>query len=413
MLIANRGGVYGGGAERRIKLLVEEMIRRGTFEKIILLSSSEESKNIKKIKLDITAAQKKTILNFYYNEHDAGESYYFTKNLIKKFTLDIIQLHNMDDIGVLKAISESSMPTIFIAHDYWPLCGKRHFIDPYKARNEKVCLGSNVLKCVPCIGVRPYLKIKKIQRLMKKITLGIAPTKITRDIYEKHNVLVNKWKIVLPWIDTKVFKPLNKKKRGEDILFVGSLLDYKGAWVITEAFARISSIMPHSRLLFIGPNQEKGSIFRKKIENFAKKNGFSDKIVFMGVKSWKDIVKHSRRCGVYVCPTVWPELFGLNWAEALASGCPVVASRIGGIPELIDGCGILVEPRDHDALANAAIRILKNKKLAGELGESGSRMILKRFNVRRAADDFTKIYHDTISKKQGMTTGNKRPVKES
>ena len=291
------------------------------------------------------------------------------------------------------------MPIIFVAHDYWPICGQRCFIDPYKAEKKEVCLKTGIVKCVFCIGARPYLKTKRIQKLMKKVTRGISPTLKTCRIYEKHGVLTGKWSIVLPWINLEVFASGKKIKRNKDVLFVGSLLDYKGAMVIARAFPIILKKVPKSKLIYIGAFQGKKSIFRKKIEDLAKEEGITDKIKFLKGKRSEEIAEYQKKCGVYVCPPIWPELFGLNWAEAMASGCPVVASDIGGIPEFIVHTdkginGLLFKPRNHKELAQKVIKILQDENLSRKISENGAKYAAKHFDIRNNMKEIIRVYKD-------------------
>lgn len=394
LMLVNESGFRGGGAERRIVLLLKHLLKRSAFKRIVILHSSKTiEEDFKAMGLGKNAGH--CCVEFIYLPRNSASAYDKTCSAIRDYRPVIIQLHNTDNTNILKAIAESKIHSIFVAHDYWPLCGKRHFIDPCNAQDAPFCTEADFFKCVRCRGLRSYLKLKAIRRMINRFDRGVSPTRITREIYEKHDVLVGRWEIISPWIDTGIFRKKTKtSKRNDDVLFVGSLADYKGAWVIARAFASISASVPDARLLFIGPNQEKDGLFRKKIEGIAIKNGFFGRVKFLGNKSWKEIAEYHEKCGVYVCPTVWPELFGLNWAEALASGCPVVASRIGGIPELLDGYGILVRPRDTKELADAVIRVLKDKKLAERMGKNGSKMALSRFDVKRACDEFVLLYAD-------------------
>jgi len=69
-------------------------------------------------------------------------------------------------------------------------------------------------------------------------------------------------------------------------------------------------------------------------------------------------------------PSIWPEAFGIVVIEAMASGRPVIASRIGGIPDLVrdEVTGLLVQNGDAEALAAAMIRLLADRELASRLG---------------------------------------------
>jgi len=91
---------------------------------------------------------------------------------------------------------------------------------------------------------------------------------------------------------------------------------------------------------------------------------------------------------VCVVPSVWQEAFGLSALEPMARGVPVAASRVGGLPEVVeDGVtGVLVEPGAEAELAGALARLLASPELRRRLGRSGRRRALERFSRARQLD---------------------------
>ena len=94
---------------------------------------------------------------------------------------------------------------------------------------------------------------------------------------------------------------------------------------------------------------------------------------------------------------------GRSVLEAMVSGKPVVASRVGGIVDLVqDGVtGILVEPGDYQALAKAIIRLLKDKGLRQKMGEEARKRVDERFSTEKMVAEIEKIYNELL-KKKGM-----------
>jgi glycosyltransferase involved in cell wall biosynthesis len=91
-----------------------------------------------------------------------------------------------------------------------------------------------------------------------------------------------------------------------------------------------------------------------------------------------------------VLPSLWAEPFGLVGPEAMAHGIPVVASRVGGVPEwLTDGeTGFLVEPKDVDALAARINTLLGDPSLAERLGRNAREEAARRFTLKRYVDSY-------------------------
>jgi len=111
----------------------------------------------------------------------------------------------------------------------------------------------------------------------------------------------------------------------------------------------------------------------------------------------EEVVQLYSHAAVFVCPSIY-EPFGLINLEAMACGTPVVASRVGGIPEVVvDGeTGLLVEPGDPAALAAALRRVLDDPARAARMGEAGRRRVEAHFSWDRIAERTMEIYRQAI-----------------
>jgi glycosyltransferase involved in cell wall biosynthesis len=100
---------------------------------------------------------------------------------------------------------------------------------------------------------------------------------------------------------------------------------------------------------------------------------------------------------VAVVPSLY-EGFGLPAAEALACGVPVVSTTAGALPEVVghDGCGILVPPRDHEALAAGIKRLLDSEDLRRDMAHSGRKRVEQMFSWRQAAEKTLDVYREVM-----------------
>ena len=101
---------------------------------------------------------------------------------------------------------------------------------------------------------------------------------------------------------------------------------------------------------------------------------------------------------IYICSSRFEGL-PLSVIEAMALGIPSVATKVGGIPSIIqDGyTGLLVEPEDSDAIANAVLTLIENPKLRKKIGENGRSFVLKNFDIEKTAKEYEKIYFEILS----------------
>jgi len=155
------------------------------------------------------------------------------------------------------------------------------------------------------------------------------------------------------------------------VLFLGHLHPRKGPQVLAHAIPLIRSTRP-VRFVFAGPDRGSGGEVRKVLETA----GVASGVTMLGVVPKAQLAPLYRRADIFVFPTSWEtEGFGLVAAEAMASGTPVVASRIGAIPEVVvDGeSGLLVTPNDPEELAIALERLLEDDGLRGKMGRAAAR----------------------------------------
>ena len=118
------------------------------------------------------------------------------------------------------------------------------------------------------------------------------------------------------------------------------------------------------------------------------------RVEFAGALSREKIAEHYRHAAVLCLPSIY-EGFPVTILEAMAAGLPVVATRVGGTPELVhDGCGILVPPRDPVALANALSHLARHRTLGHDLGRAGRERVETYFTLDRMIATYRDLYHE-------------------
>jgi len=179
----------------------------------------------------------------------------------------------------------------------------------------------------------------------------------------------------------------------DEIVFgtVGRLVTTKGQTYLIEAFEAVMKKIPNSRLVIIG----NGSL-SKKLQTQVKKSGISSRVLFTGYR--KDVLELLRGFDVFVLPSL-AEGLSIALLEAMASRLPVIASNVGGIPEVFGNshCGRLVPPNDSTALSAAMVEIgLLDNNHKKRLGEEGRKKIEKEFTADVMIRKIQDIYESVL-----------------
>jgi glycosyltransferase involved in cell wall biosynthesis len=136
------------------------------------------------------------------------------------------------------------------------------------------------------------------------------------------------------------------------LLFVGRLVSIKGTDVAIHALRRLHDRGIERSLTICGGGPEMPSL-----KNLAEEKGLSHAVRFEGWTAPEELVEHYSKAEVTLVPSRY-EPFGIVALEAIACGCPVVASSVHGLPQAVGDCGFLVEPDNPEALADSVERSL-------------------------------------------------------
>jgi phosphatidylinositol alpha-mannosyltransferase len=155
-----------------------------------------------------------------------------------------------------------------------------------------------------------------------------------------------------------------------NILFLGRLEKRKGLSYLLEGYALLKKEMPDIRLIVVGGD---GGL-REACERYVRHKKLTD-VVFTGYVPDEELPRYYKTADVYCAPNTGQESFGIVLLEAMAAGTPIVASNIEGFADVLtDGQeGLLVPPRNGEALAAALHRLLSDAALREEMGKQGGK----------------------------------------
>ncbi len=178
------------------------------------------------------------------------------------------------------------------------------------------------------------------------------------------------------------------------VLFVGDLNPYKAPDVLLGAFSRVIKDIPHGLLIFVG-----GGVLRTQLEGAAEDLGTEHQVIFTGFI--EDISKKSLyyHAADIFCLSSISECLPLVVLEAMASGVPVIASAIGGIPDVIqDGKnGILLTPGDPDVWAQAITDLLKDEEARKRISLEGKHTV-EAYSWEKVCDHTEKVYEECLAR---------------
>ncbi len=206
------------------------------------------------------------------------------------------------------------------------------------------------------------------------------------------------------------------------LLFVGRVSPEKGLHVLLDAFNEVAGRHPEVQLEIVGPEAQTPVEFIIALSDdhrvsalapFYERSylaqlqarlpaSLSKRMSFSGPVPYAHLINRYRAAGMFIFPSVCHEAFGMPIIEAMACQVPVVATRSGGIPEIVEEgrTGLLVERGDAAALAEAISLLLVNEDLRQTMGKAARQRVLDRFSWEHVTDDlfckYEGLFENTI-----------------
>ena len=298
--------------------------------------------------------------------------------LVKSYKPNIIYTANNHELILLAPVLRAiKIPVLNHMHDPPPSIPFQRWIFNFWDRpiNRYVTVSSNVQSRLVELGARS----DKISLLENGVDLSLFPYQAKRS---DHFVKRYDW------------------PPGSVILGMTSqMIEEKGHLDLIEAVGLLRKNYPHIRLVIGG--RKEGQYYQKLVSELANK-GMLDIVVFSG---WLKEVRHFfSSIDIFVLPSRHEEGFGLVVAQAMAVGLPVVATRSGGVSEVIENevTGFLLEKRSPSGLASAISHLVKLPQLRQSMGMAGRRRIEKQFDLSRQAARFKTVL-ETLANSVNLT----------
>lgn len=204
--------------------------------------------------------------------------------------------------------------------------------------------------------------------------------------------------IVPNGVDDKRFSPTKEKDKikakfgikGNVVLYVSRMSYRKGPHVLLNAFSKIED----ATLVIVGSGE-----MLPFLKAQAKFLGIEDRVVFMGYVPDDLLPEIFKMADIFVLPSVSSEAFGIVVLEAMASGVPVIATDVGGIPEVLkeNEAGLLIPPGNELELRKAIQKLLNNEELRKWYGINGRKAVEEKYSWDKVVVEIEKVYEEIIS----------------
>lgn len=346
--------------------------------------------------IDFNNCSKIKALNIIYSKK--------TKKVMHKaledFKPDIVHLNNFQrqlTSSIIKPIKKANIPIIYTAHDLQAICPASTMLDS-KINTCEQCIKGKYINCVKkgCIkgsrlksilgAVEGYFyKVNKVYR--KQIDYIITPSEFYRNKLIDSDIHENKIKTIHNSIDSRKYK-IEIKDYGYALYF-GRLSSEKGILNLINAFMKTKE----GKLYIAGEGPEKANI-----EQIIKENKLEKRVKILGFLNQNEIKKHIAESSFVVIPSIWYENCPYSILETQAIGKPIIASKMGGIPELIeeDKNGYLYECNDINKLTKLMRNMFEDEKKRKDMSEYSKKLAKEKYSEESYYNELIKIYEQLI-----------------
>lgn len=357
-----------GGVERHIRYLSKEPLRAGHKVSVVVSRppGSSERQTVDGIE------EFRTPYLFKLFKVPIMPSYY---HCLSSINPDIVHVHgtipNVSDIAILYALKQGK-PSLL------------HYHFDGNAESSLGTLFANIYN----YSINSFI-VRKASKVITETKLYAETSPVLKHHIKNIEVVPNGVDLerFSPTVEEGNIREKYQLPAGNIIFFAGRLVKYKGLEYIIKAMKFIN----RGTLLIAGIGQEE--IYLKKLVRQLNLNN----VKFLGIIAHEDLPKFYCISDVYVVPSITRgENFGIAPLEAMACGVPVITSNLPGFREFIpDDCGMRVEPKDIDGLANTINSLLSDSSLREKMGQA-ARKNAEKYSWERIAERVLNIYEELL-----------------
>lgn len=323
------------------------------------------------------------------------------------FDVYVISMHSPQGTIIEKKFAENSINVWFLNHDTAPNLSALFKI--YKQLNKikpdivhthlsafiytLPWIFLNRKKILHTIHNRPIYEfspklrsnIKILYQMNKAIPIAISDT-IAKEVKDLYKIKEDQIEVIYNPVDISIYnKNSIKKKKNDDVTFinVARFTSVKNQSLIIDAFSKVQEQINNIKLILVGDGE-----LRNAVEKKAAQNGLSDVVEFTG--NIQNVAEKLRSSDVFVLPSRYEGL-PLTILEAMATGLPIIATNVGGVPDIVKDNGVLFKDNDLNGLVAAMLKLAQDIKLREEMGKKSIKYVEK-FDVKSITNQYQLLY---------------------
>ncbi|HJT58866.1 MAG TPA: glycosyltransferase family 4 protein [Ktedonobacteraceae bacterium] len=341
--------------------------------------------------------QLKQLLNYYRRYHSPANAREL-RRAISTIQPDVLYVWEITGIGVssiIKTLPDLHVPIVFHLGSYWLLYARSPETEQSRLRTrwlKQWLIGTvSELTWTSLIAVSALVKEKYVQAGFDEQRIEVI-----------HNGIDARF---LAASNTRVDAASNAYR----LLFVGRVRAEKGIMILLKALDLLMHeegwINKKQKSLCLHIFGDGDAVYISELQSFLHERQLTSFVTFHGIVSQDELIEQYDRADMLLVPSLWQEPFGLVVLEAMARGLPVIASRTGGLVEIVthEVNGLLVEPGNERELALAIRELLLDAEKRARLGQAGRATVQEQFTIEKNAQRVEQHLLGAIQRGQNRT----------
>ena len=344
--------------------------------------------------IDMNTGSKFEALNVIYSKKNKA----LMEKALEEFKPDIVHINNFQrqlSASIIDAVKEKNIPLIMTAHDLNPICPASIMLyngevcedcitKGYTSCIKKKCIKNSMLKSVLGYIEKKYYDLHKI---FCKVDCIISPSEFNKNQLLKGKLKCNDITVIHNFVNET---EKTDYTLGDCAFYFGRLSREKGILNLIEAINNI----PGARLIIAGDGPE-----RENIQAYIKEHKLENRITLLGYLNQNDIRENIRKCRFVTVPSICFENCPYSILETMEIGKPIIGSKIGGIPELIqDGInGFTYEHNDVTKLTNILMKLFGNDETVKQFSKNSKQIFIQNYSAEAYYNKLMTVYNKYIN----------------